>query len=116
MPRFAVLEHAWNGVHWDLMLQKDDILKTWELASPPVSGSPMNAIAKPDHRLLYLDYEGEISGGRGCVKRWDAGDLQWRTMEADNMIAQIYGQRLRGALTLSQQNDGHWQFMIVEPS
>jgi hypothetical protein len=29
------------------------------------------------HRLKYLDYEGEVSGGRGFVKRIATGELQW---------------------------------------
>lgn len=29
------------------------------------------------HRLKYLDYQGEVSGGRGFVKRIATGELQW---------------------------------------
>lgn len=80
----------------------------------PVAEQPMKAIAKLDHRLLYLDYEGKISGGRGFVMRWDGGDLQWRKIESGCRIAQICGHRLKGLLTLQKQSEEVWQFTIEE--
>ncbi len=29
--RFVILEHQWNGVHWDLMLEQGGVLRTWAL-------------------------------------------------------------------------------------
>src|SRR5262249_5609576 len=68
MPRFVLLEHTWNGVHWDLMLERDGVLRTWAIDAPVVSGRDLPARSLGDHRLVYLDYEGEISGGRGRVR------------------------------------------------
>lgn len=31
----------------------------------------------PDHRVIYLDYEGAISDGRGSVSRLASGTLEW---------------------------------------
>ncbi len=31
MPRFVVLEHTWNGVHWDFMLEAGEVLRTWAI-------------------------------------------------------------------------------------
>ena len=67
MPRFVILEHHWNGVHWDLMLEVDDRLRTWALDAPIAPGMDVPARRLPDHRAVYLDYEGAISGGRGSA-------------------------------------------------
>ena len=38
MPRFVLLEHVWNGVHWDFMLEAGDVLRTWAIDQPIVAG------------------------------------------------------------------------------
>ena len=35
MPRFVILEHDHPVVHWDLMLEAGEALRTWRLAAPP---------------------------------------------------------------------------------
>ena len=80
MPRFVLLEHNWNGVHWDLMLEAGEILRTWAIDEPIVSGRDLLARALGDHRKMYLEYEGEVGGDRGWVKRVEAGTyrvLEW---------------------------------------
>jgi hypothetical protein len=80
--RFAILEHRWNGVHWDFLVEDGPILRTWAIDEAPIEGFELPARALPDHRRIYLDYEGEISDGRGTVKRWDSGTcevLEWGT-------------------------------------
>ena len=79
VPRFVVLEHDYPDVHWDLMLESvaesDEALATWSLAPQPLSPGGFRCPAKrlPDHRKRYLDYEGEVAGSRGSVRRVDAG-------------------------------------------
>ena len=92
--RFVLLWHELPATiprasHWDLMLQKDDLLLTYELPSvpdrvvgpaqtehpqstsfPAVEGTvELPAKRLPDHRIEYLEYEGSISGDRGHVRR-----------------------------------------------
>ncbi len=73
MPRFVLLEHKWNGVHWDFMLEAGEVLRTWAIDAPLVAGRDLPARALDDHRKVYLEYQGEISGNRGSVRRVDAG-------------------------------------------
>ncbi|MFO0966313.1 MAG: DNA polymerase ligase N-terminal domain-containing protein [Gemmataceae bacterium] len=75
MPRYVILEHDHPHLHWDFMLEDEGILKTWRLSACPTP-EPCSIAAEPigDHRLAYLDYEGPVGGGRGAVRRWDAGD------------------------------------------
>ena len=113
MARFAVLEHVWNGVHWDVLLEDGAVLKTWELSVEPVLGVATRATPKADHRLHYLDYEGEIGGGRGFVRQWDAGALVWRKQGPDAFIADLSGRRLVGTVEIKLVDADAWQFTIL---
>ena len=107
MPRFVVLEHDHPALHWDLLLEAGDVLQGWRLSAPPAEGVRIPAERSFDHRLLYLDYEGPISGGRGRVVRWDRGELLWSEREAALVVVQLSGERLRGRLCLKCE-DGAW--------
>ena len=75
MPRFVVLAHHTTPLHYDLMLEHGDTLATWSFEEAPSrDGQPCRLIQ--DHRKAYLDYEGEVSGGRGRVERRDAGTFE----------------------------------------
>lgn len=71
--RFVILEHDHPSLHWDLLLEVDGAAATWRLLARPEPGRPIPAERLPDHRLLYLDYEGPVSGNRGQVKRVHSG-------------------------------------------
>jgi hypothetical protein len=108
MPRFVVLEHDYPELHWDLMLEGDGVLRTWRLTSPPEPGEAIRAAASFDHRMLYLDYEGPISGGRGCVKRWDSGTFSLEADSGERLIVYFEGGRLHGRRSLQRQAEGAW--------
>ena len=85
------------------MLEVGGVLKTWALSGPP-DGSPVVAAEMlADHRLQYLDYEGPISGDRGHVTRWDAGQYELETQTPDRWVVILSGQRLQGRVVLSRQ-------------
>lgn len=104
MPRFVVLEHDWPSPHFDLMLEWGGVLRSWRLTNPPSCGEIVGEAA-PDHRLAYLDYEGPVSGGRGSVKRWDAGDYALLN-EIDGVEIECRGQRLIGRLRVRLVGNG----------
>jgi hypothetical protein len=74
--RFAVLEHRWDGVHWDFLVEDGPALRTWAVDAAIVAGVDLPARELPAHRAIYLDYEGEVSGGRGSVRRRDRGTCE----------------------------------------
>ena len=99
MPRYVILEHDHPALHWDLMLEVAGVLKTWRLpAPPPVDASQAMAIG--DHRRIYLDYEGPVSGNRGAVMRWDAGTYDIVEQDATSWTVQLHGARWQGIVTL----------------
>lgn len=100
MPRFVILEHCWKGIHWDVMLEADDALRTWAVDAPIVADAELPARALADHRLAYLDYEGPVSGGRGSVRRLDRGDYRTLTWGPDRVVVELRGDQLAGELDL----------------
>lgn len=82
--RFVVLLHQpglrlerTGQPHFDWMFQWQGGLRTWSTSCIDLwndSGSiELACEVLPEHRLDYLDYEGEVSGGRGTVTRQAAG-------------------------------------------
>jgi len=123
MPRFAILHHETPSgyerpAHWDFMLECGDLLWTWALRELPAVGREVVAEELADHRLAYLDYEGEVSGGRGSVTRWDGGEyevlgshdnpgaltpaLSQREREKGAIRLVLHGQRVTGEVFLSR--------------
>lgn len=96
MPQFVLLEHRWNGVHWDLMLEDGNALRTWAIDAPIVAGVDLPARALAAHRRAYLDYEGPISGGRGTVRRIDRGLYVPRVWDEDRVRVELAGNQLVG--------------------
>jgi len=74
--RFVILEHDHPFLHWDLLLETDSLLTSWRLLQQPRTGRSVDAERLPDHRPLYLDYEGPVGKDRGSVKRIAAGTFE----------------------------------------
>ena len=106
MPRFVVLEHDWPTLHWDFLLESGSVLRAWRLLAEPGPGCDVAAEPNADHRLLYLDYEGPVSGGRGNVRQWDAGTFDWVTEEAARVEIVLMGKKLAGRCAIVRQANG----------
>ncbi len=116
MTRFVILEHhSPRGLHWDFLLQRGESLATWALAQAPVPQAAIAAQALPDHRLVYLDYEGPISGGRGTVVRWDWGTFEAVQWDAQAAVVLLWGTRLCGEVRLTRAADrpDEWSFVFT---
>ena len=106
MPRFVILAHDWPFPHWDLMLEAGEVLNTWRLLEEPEPGRTINAQAVADHRVLYLDYEGPVSGGRGVVTQWDAGEFEWTGGTGNQRYLTLNGARLSGPVQILNSKPG----------
>jgi hypothetical protein len=109
MPRFVLLEHDHPTLHWDLMFEVGEVLWTWRLEKPPGQGRAVGATRIADHRLVYLDYEGPISGNRGVVRRQDRGEYRWLEQSPTRLVATLTGERWQGELVLEEMPEGGWQ-------
>lgn len=106
MPRFVLLEHRWHGTHCDFMLEWGDILRTWAIDSPIVAGRDLPARRLGDHRRIYLDYEGPVSGDRGTVRQLDSGSYQILIAAADHVRLAVSGHQLVGEVDLRAAGPG----------
>jgi len=112
MPRFVVLEHDHPERHWDLLLEAGAVLWAWRLRAPPAPGATVEAERSFDHRLMYLDYEGPVSGNRGTVSRWAHGEYAWREQGEGRLVADITGPTLSGTLLLEAIGEG-WRATVL---
>lgn len=85
------------------------MLRAWRLLAEPAAGIEIAAERLPDHRRLYLDYEGPVSGGRGTVIQWDAGEYSGVAAGAKLSLV-LRGSRLNGSVTLEDQGPAGWRF------
>ena len=114
MPRFALLEHSWNGLHWDFFLERTEggPLATWAVNSPIVVSQTLPARALDDHRAIYLEYEGDVSGNRGTVRRLDRGNYDVELWTPRHIRVRIQGAQLVGLVELSDEPDLGWIFRL----
>ena len=104
------------------MLEADGILRTWALTELPrdwanlapfvsdTLGSAMavgitntvDADQLADHRVAYLDFEGPLSGGRGAVRRLDAGSFTTIHETPTTWQLTLDGGMLRGDIKLER--------------
>ncbi|HEY3966148.1 MAG TPA: DNA polymerase ligase N-terminal domain-containing protein [Planctomycetaceae bacterium] len=111
MPRFVVLTHDHRFLHWDFMLEKEAGLRTWRLPHAPGGMGVMTAEPLAEHRLVYLDYEGPVSGDRGTVHAFDRGEYIVVEESGDSFVVQLSGAKLMGQASIRRQSaTGGWTF------
>jgi hypothetical protein len=114
MPRFVILTHDHPFPHFDLMLEACEALRTWRLHQEPAPGRAISAEALGHHRLQYLDYEGPVSGGRGTVSRWDAGEYVAIEDLPERIVLSFEGIHLIGRGELRHETGPTWTFLISQ--
>ncbi len=113
VPRFALLIHdSPRGLHYDFFLEAGEALKTWSLPRLPEPGLEILCDALSDHRPIYLEYEGPISGDRGTVARWDQGMYSVDQWTEDEIIVKLAGGKLAGPVELLRETalPAQWRF------
>lgn len=96
--------------HFDLMLESHRKLLTWELPQTLGAAKVLSGKRIADHRMEYLEFEGDISGQRGSVSRIASGSLDW-ILRSDNLFeCQLKGElngRLRLDLETAETHDSN---------
>jgi hypothetical protein len=95
--RFVILRHEigveferTDKTHFDWMFEVRGKLRTWSTVPISVSeGTEVDAEQLADHRIDYLDFEGEISGNRGVVTRVAEGHYELVDETEDLFIATL---------------------------
>lgn len=104
-----------ENYHFDLMFEEGDVLATYQIKSIDdlLNMKGVEAINIQDHRLIYLDYEGEISNNRGYVKIFDKGEYLVKTKSINAMEYEVKGNILNGIISFSLLDSGRraWELM-----
>jgi NCAIR mutase (PurE)-related protein len=113
--RFVVQEHTTpDGVHWDLMLEKGEVLTTFRLEQPPeaASASTVRATKIFDHPLRFLMYEGPVQKGTGKVRIVERGTCDVPVEGEDVIALRLQGTTLQGDFTLTRIKGASWQLAL----
>jgi hypothetical protein len=96
---FTVLHHVLPArssrpSHWDLLLEHPDLepgkVLCFEAPIPPsMWSSHVPLVRLPNHRRLYLTYEGPVSENRGTVTQVLSGSLLWSPANSGCLLANI---------------------------
>lgn len=114
-----------RGDHWDLLFENGLTLVTFEVeefwrstnttapsdlapssqsahtqSAHTQSASTSWATRLPDHRHMYLDYEGPLSGNRGSVKQVTTGTYGVLLADQSQVRVRLSSQALHGTLEL----------------
>ena len=107
MPRFIVLKHLTDSEsHFDLMLEQSGILLTFSFERFPEASANCKRIF--DHRLRYLDFEGDIGQDRGTVERVDTGPYEFLSQTEKTIDVNLSGDRLVGPFRLTMRGANRW--------
>ncbi len=116
---FAIQAHQTaEGLHFDLMLEQEQALATFQLPEPPERLAIGESLAVPrlfDHRKAYLAYEGPVSGNRGSVRIHDSGTYRGQPGPGGGWRVELMGRRLRGWLALTPQEPPFWRLERLAP-
>ncbi len=99
--RFVILKHQDRGnLHYDLMLEGDEKLITWNCSQNPLTHPAAECRRIADHRKAYLTYEGPVSQNRGAVQRIESGRYDAIEINESHWVVQLKGQHASVKLTL----------------
>lgn len=109
--RFVVHFHSHQKNHYDLMIEKNESLITWQIEEKDLidilNGKIINVKKIQDHRKVYLDYEGPITCDRGYVEIFDTGEyeeIEWNNL---NIILNFFGKKITGKLQIINRNNNY---------
>ncbi|WP_345325811.1 hypothetical protein [Novipirellula rosea] len=112
-PRFVILRHTPGSegtrsqapsepvpTHYDWMFEVDGVLKTW--ATEPLEtfqeGISTKVEKLADHRVHYLDFQGDIGGDRGEVRQVITGHFRMVEIDTELFVAEITWRDAQGRM------------------
>jgi bifunctional non-homologous end joining protein LigD len=122
MPRFVIQEHYARSHHFDLRLERDDVLVSWAVPKGMPEDTRKNRLAMrvDDHKLSHLDVEDEtpVDGVPGAVAKriWDRGTYEAEQFDDEMVIVVLHGERLSGRYAIFRTGDKNWLVHLMKPA
>lgn len=112
--KFVIHEHTQSGqTHWDLMLERGNVLQTWRLDKAPYENPDIILAEKIcDHDKKFLSYDGPVNNGLGNVKMIDVGIFQIIQESESRIQFNLSGKNLSGEFILKQMNKEQWRLSV----
>ena len=103
------------GLHYDLRLEQDGVLKSWAIPKGmPKSGKHL-AIQTPDHSMSYGKWEGTIKSGYGAgdVKIDTSGKYKTLSQDSKKWKFEILSGKYKGVWTLTKWKGKKDKWLIM---
>lgn len=101
-----------GGQHFDWLLQRPTggPLITFRLDRRPDHPGhwPRSATRLPDHREIYLSFQGKLSGGRGAVSRVAEGECEVLVDQCDLLVVRVHVGAVAGELSGHSVGNSLW--------
>ena len=105
--KYIIHYHLTAINHYDLMLEKNNTLLTWQIPQNLF----LNFLAEKkikikqikNHRLKYLTHQGFIRTGQGFLEKYDEGKYQIKSWTDQKKIITITGKKIKGQITIEQK-------------
>ena len=110
---FGVQRHEAQraGLHYDLRLERDGVLKSWSIPKGMPTDNRHLAIATDDHQMSWLDFEGDIPDGTygaGKVSLDDKSTFQTVSYSPKKWGFYVNSGKYEGKYTLVHWQDNKW--------
>lgn len=120
--RTTVLKHTLPDGSWhvDWLIEVDETprprVPTFRLSDRPDQAGLTAFAAErlPDHRRLYLDYEGPVSGGRGHVEQLSTGHVISVALAEDVLRLEVMVQGLLWSWQGTRVDEALWRFLRID--
>jgi DNA ligase D-like protein (predicted 3'-phosphoesterase) len=114
--RFVIHEHHAQraGLHYDLRLEKDNVLKSWATRKLPdlvnLKTKKIQLFPTPDHDITWIDFKGDILDGygKGKVLIWDSGSYEIRKWTNKSIVLYFNGKKIKGLFIIVKTKNNSW--------
>ncbi|WP_430331253.1 ATP-dependent DNA ligase [Rhodococcus sp. ACT016] len=115
---FVVQEHHARRLHYDFRLERDGVMVSWAVPRGIPTSPKENRLAvhTEDHPLEYAGFSGSIPKGEyggGTVSIWDAGTYEPVKWLDDEVIVQLFGERVQGRFALIRTEGDQWLMHLM---
>tara|TARA_R110001599_G_scaffold29011_7_gene99714 strand:+ start:2918 stop:6484 length:3567 start_codon:yes stop_codon:yes gene_type:complete len=110
---FGVQRHDAHraGLHYDLRLERDGVLKSWSIPKGMPTENRHLAIATDDHQMSWLDFDGDIPDGTygaGKVSLDDKSTFQTVSYNPKKWVFYVNSGKYEGKYTLVHWQENKW--------